>query len=234
MGWTPFPGEVQISGEATPPSNSHSPLPQAPCNLRSNVIYWDKGCLSLVQVHDSLRGEGCVNTGNVYLSMSHFLKVDYLTLKECRGSSESILRKSWGSQLCHFQRSRGHEVGVGWGLGVQETIQCRVSMPLGSSLREPILVWAASPWIWKQGHFLFSVPLPMLPSPLFKKKISFFFQMWQNCHWCHKTWFSGFPDTTLSDDIPPCFSYAMVRDLLWLCYSYTCRHSTSLLKTGDH
>lgn len=134
VGWTPFPGEVYISGEATPPSNFHSLLPQAPCNLRSNVIYWDKGCLSLVKVHDFLRGQGCVNTGNVYLSMSHFLKVDYLTLKGWGGSSESILRKSWGSQLCHFQKSRGQEGGVGWGPGVQETLKGRVSMPLGSNL----------------------------------------------------------------------------------------------------
>lgn len=64
-------------------------LLQAPGSLRPNVIYViyvDKGGLSLVKVQRSpCRGMCCVNTGNLHLSMSHFLRADYQTLMGEKG-----------------------------------------------------------------------------------------------------------------------------------------------------
>lgn len=117
-------------------SNIYCLLHQAACRLRPNVIYLDKVCLSLVQVHNLFSG---VRIGNLYLSMSHFPRADYLTLKGERGGSKSALKR-WGVgmketdftalPLPEEQRTRVRRSGT-W--SVQSTLKWRLRVRVRSN-----------------------------------------------------------------------------------------------------
>ena len=138
--------------------------------------------------------------------MSHFLKVDDLTLKGWGGVSEGILRDGDHS-LASFRKAKDMKVESDWAWVCRKHWSA-VSMPLGSN----VVSFLKFPWtdlssssfpIDLKTHITFSsLSLPQcFPSSV--KKFFHFFQVQHNCYWCLKPWFFGFPDTTLSDDVSP-------------------------------
>lgn len=121
-------------------------------------------------MHDLLWG---VDVGDLYPSVSHFLRADYLTLKEKRGGSESALKRRWRwrnliSQPCPSQKSWGHEDGERWSEGrvCRGHWGWRMGMRLGSNFmylfRLPCTDLGSSnfPESWTQMS-----PFPLFPSP---------------------------------------------------------------------